>query len=267
MIDPKRNIRIMAVLNLNQDSYFAPSRFNMSVLESGADIIDLGAVSTRSGAEDVSEKDEWKRLKPVLDIIDPSVSLSIDTTRSSIVRRAADFLGRPFIVNDISAGEDDPAMLETVASLGLGYVAMHKRGTPATMQSLCDYEDVVSEVEQYFRRFAAMASAAGIQDWILDPGFGFAKTVEQNYELLESLERFSAIGHPILVGVSRKSFIYKPLGIGPEEALPATQAIHMAALERGADILRVHDVAEAGQTVALYRRLSGIDVPDGVVDL
>lgn len=267
MIGPDRNIQIMAILNLNQDSYFAPSRYNMSVLESGADIVDIGAVSTRPGADSVPEQEEWSRLEPVLKLVDPSVRLSIDTTDSVIVRRAADLLGRSFIVNDISAGEDDPSMLETVASLGLGYVAMHKRGTPATMQTLCDYDDVVADVRQFFCRFAAIATSAGVEDWILDPGFGFAKTVEQNYELLRSLDTFSSLGHPVLVGISRKSFIYKPLGIGPEEALTATQALHLAALERGADILRVHDVEAARQTIRLYKELSGLDVPDGKVDL
>lgn len=267
MSDTERKIQIMAILNLNQDSYFAPSRFNMSVLESGADIIDIGAVSTRPGACDVPEEEEWRRLEPVLREIDPSLSLSIDTTRSGIVKRAADVLGRRFIVNDISAGEEDPSMLETVASLGMGYVAMHKRGTPSTMQGLCDYDDVVSEVRDYFSRFAATATEAGVKDWMLDPGFGFAKTVEQNYELLASLGTLRLPGHPLLVGISRKSFIYKPLGIGPEEALTATQALHLAALERGADILRVHDVEAARQTVCLYRKLSGPDAPDIKVNL
>lgn len=267
MPDPERKIQIMAILNLNQDSYFAPSRFNMSVLESGADIVDIGAVSARPGAQDVPEDEEWSRLVPLLRELDPSLPLSIDTTRSGIVKRAADVLGRRFIVNDISAGEDDPAMLGTVASLGLGYVAMHKRGTPSTMQGLCDYDDVVSEVRDYFSRFAAIAKEAGVRDWILDPGFGFAKTVEQNYELLASLGTLRLPDHPLLVGISRKSFIYKPLGIGPEEALTATQALHLAALERGADILRVHDVEAARQTVRLYRKLSGLDAPDVEVNL
>lgn len=267
MVDPRRKISVMGILNLNQDSYFAPSRYNMSILESGADIIDIGAVSSRPGASDVTPEEEWARLEPVLRSIDPSVKVSLDTVRPSIVERAADVLGRRFIVNDISAGEDDSTMLGTVARLGLGYIAMHKRGTPSTMQDMCDYEDVVSDVLEYFRRFAAMADAAGVQDWVIDPGFGFAKTVEQNYRLLDSLEKFKDTGHKVLVGISRKSFIYKPLGITPEEALPATQALHMAALERGADILRVHDVAAARETVRIYRMLSLLDAPEGVLQL
>lgn len=267
MADPRRKISVMGILNLNQDSYFAPSRYNMSILDSGADIIDIGAVSTRPGASGVSPEEEWARLEPVLRSLDPSLNVSLDTVRPSIVERAADVLGRRFIVNDISAGEDDSAMLGTVARLGLGYIAMHKRGTPSTMQDMCDYDDVVSDVLEYFRRFAAKADAAGVQDWIIDPGFGFAKTVEQNYRLLDSLDRFKETGHEVLVGISRKSFIYKPLGITPEEALPATQALHLAALERGADILRVHDVAAAQETVRIYRMLSLLDAPEGVLQL
>lgn len=247
----------MGILNLNGDSFYAPSRYGMSVLEEGPDIVDIGAVSTRPGAGEVSEADEWSRLKPVLRTLGPGVAVSIDTTRAAIVERACDLLGRPVIVNDISAGEDDPDMLSVVGRLGLGYVAMHKRGTPATMQSLCQYDDVVEDVLEYFRGFAQKAEDNGISDWILDPGFGFAKTVEQNYMLMEGLERFSELGRPLLVGISRKSFIYKPLGLDPERALTATQVLHLAALERGADLLRVHDVAAARQTVALYRMLHG----------
>lgn len=247
----------MGILNLNGDSFYAPSRYGMSVLEEGPDIVDIGAVSTRPGAGEVSEADEWSRLKPVLRTLGPGVAVSIDTTRAAIVERACDLLGRPVIVNDISAGEDDPDMLSVVGRLGLGYVAMHKRGTPATMQSLCQYGDVVEDVLEYFRGFAQKAEENGISDWILDPGFGFAKTVEQNYMLMEGLERFCGLGRPVLVGISRKSFIYKPLGLDPERALTATQVLHLAALERGADLLRVHDVAAARQTVALYRMLHG----------
>lgn len=255
MIDPRRQILVMGILNLTDDSYFAPSRHNMGVIDSQADIIDIGAVSTRPGAADVSEAEEWRRLEPVLKGFSSPKPVSIDTTRASIVERCCDALGRPIIVNDISAGEDDPLMLRTVARLGLEYVAMHKRGAPTTMQSLCDYDDVVKDVVAYFNDFSLRAQDAGLKDWILDPGFGFAKTVDQNYELMEGLEAFQTFGKKILVGISRKSFMYKALGITPADALPATQAMHMAALERGADILRVHDVEEARQTVELYRRL------------
>ena len=171
-----------------------------------------------------------------------------------MVVKAYDLIG-PFIVNDISAGEDDPNMLPTVGRLGLEYVAMHKKGTPQTMQNLCRYIDVTAEVLEYFNVFADKAEKAGIKDWILDPGFGFAKTIDQNYSLLADLGQFTALGYRILVGVSRKSMIYKLLGITPEESLPQTQVLHLAALERGADILRVHDVAEAARTVQVYRQL------------
>ena len=257
MTDPNRPVRIMGILNLNGDSFYAPSRYNFPVLDEGPDIVDIGAVSTRPGASQVSVVEEWARLKPVLRTLDPGLSVSIDTTSAEIVERACDLLGRPVIVNDISAGEDDPAMLPVVGRLGLGYVAMHKRGTPETMQSMCDYTDVVGDIVDYFRAFALRAGENGISDWILDPGFGFAKTVEQNYRLMDSLGEFVALGRPVLVGISRKSFIYKPLGLGPEDVLTATQVLHMAALERGADILRVHDVAAARETLSVYRRLHG----------
>jgi len=257
MTDPGRKVLIMGILNLNADSFYAPSRYNFPVLDEGPDILDVGAVSTRPGAADVSAAEEWARLEPVLRALPPDVAVSLDTTRAEIVERACDLLGRPVIVNDISAGEDDPAMLPAVGRLGLEYVAMHKRGTPATMQSLCDYDDVVAEVVNYFRSFALKAEENGISDWIVDPGFGFAKTVEQNYRLLYSLEDFAVLGRPVLVGISRKSFMYRPLGKGPEDVLTATQVLHMAALERGADVLRVHDVAAARETLSLYRMLYG----------
>ena len=257
MIDPGRKVLIMGILNLNGDSFYAPSRYNFPVLDEGPDILDIGAVSTRPGAAEVSADAEWARLEPVLRMLDGSVAVSLDTTRAEVVARACDLLGRPVIVNDISAGEDDPAMLPLVGRLGLEYVAMHKRGTPATMQSLCEYSDVVADIMDYFRSFALKAREHGVSDWILDPGFGFAKTVEQNYRLLDSLADFRILGHPVLVGISRKSFMYKPLGKGPEDVLTATQVLHMAALERGADILRVHDVAAARETLSLYRMLRG----------
>ena len=267
-----RNISVMGIVNLTGDSYFPESRCLGEdgrtdvgkalgklgrMLEEGADIIDIGACSTRPGAPEIPENEEWARLRPLLEemkVSFPQVTFSIDTYRASIVRNALGIFPY-FIVNDISAGEDDSRMLGTVGDAGLGYVAMHKRGNPRTMQSLCDYADVTDEVCGYFDGFAGKAERAGIRDWILDPGFGFAKTVEQNYELLSEMGRFGRFGKRILVGVSRKSMIYRKFGITPEESLPATQVLHFAALQRGADILRVHDVAEAVRTVALYRIL------------
>ena len=260
-----RQIEIMGILNLTDDSFYSASRCAdvdaavsrvAAMLDEGADIIDIGACSTRPGSQPVGADQEWLRLEPVLKALKqnfPNIRLSVDTYWSSVVRRVYDLIG-DFIINDISAGEDDPEMLPTVGSLGLSYVAMHKRGTAATMQDMCDYEDIVHEVGEYFRDFALKAEKHGIKDWVLDPGFGFAKTVEQNYQLLNGLERIRG-NQRVLVGVSRKSMIYKPLGITPEEALSATQALHMAALIKGADILRVHDVKEAVQTRLIYKSL------------
>ena len=259
MVRADRQILIMGILNLTEDSYFAPSRYNLAILDSEADIIDIGAISTRPGAADVPEEEEWRRLEPVLRSYKGTKPISIDTVRASVVERCCETLGRPVIVNDISAGEDDPEMLPTVARLGLVYIAMHKRGNPATMQSLCEYGNVCEDVLSYFKDFSMKAEELGVRDWILDPGFGFAKTVAQNFELLDSLEEFQQLGRKVLIGISRKSFMYKTLGVGPEAALTATQTMHIAALERGADILRVHDVDAARQTVKLYRSLKGVD--------
>ena len=181
-------------------------------------------------------------------------AISIDTYRSEIVRRAYEIIG-PFMVNDISAGQLDPQMLPTVGRLGLPYVAMHMRGTPETMQQFTQYGDLLEDIKAYFRDFALKAADAGIADWLLDPGFGFSKTLEQNWELLRRLEELQELHRPILVGVSRKSMIYKALDITPEEALPATQVVQYAALERGARWLRVHDVAEAVYTASIAQRL------------
>ena len=272
-MDKDRKIDIMGIVNLTDDSYFAQSRCVDvpsalgrigRMLDEGADIIDIGACSTRPGAVPVGEDEEWRRLEPVLMAIKetcPDVRLSIDTCWSSVVRRAHALIG-DFIVNDISAGEDDPQMLPAVGELGLTYVAMHKRGTPQTMQQMTQYDDVVDEVKSYFEDFSVKAASCGIKDWILDPGIGFAKTIEQNYEILRRLAEFKELETSagfcpqVLVGVSRKSLIYKYFNISPEDSLPATQVLHMAALQNGADILRVHDVSEASRTLSLYRMLA-----------
>lgn len=244
----------MGVLNLTPDSFRPESRTLdpaealrrvEKMLENGAGIIDVGAVSTRPGAAEVDEAEEWRRLEPLLRILPEGTPLSIDTVRSSIVRKVFDLAG-PFTVNDISAGEADPAMLSTVGELGLKYVAMHMCGTPVSMDSLTDYPDgVTAEVERYFRLFAERAEKAGITDWILDPGFGFAKTTEQNLELLENLRVFRSFGRPVLAGVADKRFTKGD-----------TERIHMTALENGADILRVHDVEAAANTITAWRSLS-----------
>lgn len=267
-MNKNRQIDIMGIVNLTDDSYFSASRcaspsqavkLASRLVDEGASILDFGACSTRPGAEPVGAEEEWRRLRPALETVRkefPDVRISVDTYWSDVVRRAYDAIG-DFIVNDISAGEDDPQMLPLVGRLGLPYVAMHKRGTPQTMQSMTDYEDVTSEVADYFSDFSDRAGQSGVRDWILDPGFGFAKTLEQNYQLMRDLSRFKASfpSRKLLVGVSRKSMVYRLLGITPEESLPATQALHLHALQNGADILRVHDVAQAAQTVSLYRML------------
>lgn len=270
----------MGIVNLTDNSYFAKSRcleengrldttyFEDMVsrhLEEGADLIDLGACSTRPGSSAVGEAEEWRRLEPALEIMKknfPETRISIDTYWASVVRKAYDKIG-DFIVNDISSGEDDPAMLDTVGHLGLEYIAMHKRGNPKNMQSLTDYgpdpeqglSAVTAAVLHYFEDFAQKAQQYGIRSWILDPGFGFAKTLDQNYQLLREMDILLETNPRILVGISRKSMIFKLFNIIPEEALPATSALHLACLQKGACILRVHDVREAAQTVEIYRKL------------
>jgi len=241
-------IHIMGIVNLTPDSFYAGSRVQAdvaldrmrSMLEEGADVIDLGACSTRPGSPQPSLHEEWSRLEPVLHQLN-NLSISIDTYRSEIVRRAYDIIGS-FMVNDVSGGELDPMMLRTVGELGLPYVAM------------CPSCASTEEVIDWFREFSVKAQDNGIEEWILDPGFGFGKTVDQNYELLERLDEVVKAfpEREMLVGVSRKSMIYKKLGITPDEAMPATQVVQFAALEKGATWLRVHDVAAAMHTARLY---------------
>lgn len=244
-IEKQRAIRVMGILNLTPDSFYAPSRGNMAILESGADIIDIGAFSTRPGHTPVGAKEEWRRMKRTLAQIrrdHPELPLSIDSYWSEVVRRAYDLVG-PFIVNDVTAGEGDPQMLSTVAELGLTYIPMHHG--PA---------ENASDVLDWYRDLTAKAEYQGVRDWILDPGFGFGKTLEQNFGVFHTLERLQEAGHPVLVGISRKRMVWMPLGLTPDTAGEATQHLHMEALERGADILRVHDVAETLQTIDRYRR-------------
>lgn len=280
MVNADRHIDVMGIVNITDDSYYAASRCldryapdkavaaAGEMLGLGAGIIDFGACSSRPGAHPVSAQEEWKRLEPVLAeflVKYNGARFSIDTWHADVVskvyRLSVELTGRDrtlecMIVNDISAGEDDPDMLPLVGSLGLEYIAMHKRGTSENMQELCGYHDVTAQVREYFEEFARKAKDNGIEKWILDPGFGFAKTVDQNYQLLRSLDMLDGCGQSaMLVGVSRKSMIYKYLDVTPEDALSATQVLHMKVLQMGADILRVHDVEEAVRTVSLYRVL------------
>lgn len=284
-MDTGRNIRIMGIVNLTDDSYYANSRCldrndkAMSIskalaratrlVEEGATIIDLGACSTRPGAESIGAKMEWERLEgPLREIwlTLPQVKVSVDTWWSEVVERCCDMLSglsnwedvrNRFIVNDISAGEDDADMLPLVGREGLSYIAMHKKGNSKTMQSLCHYENVTLEVVEYFKEFSRKAEKFGIRNWILDPGFGFAKDIAQNYQLLRESHIFKEEfpNQELLVGVSRKSMIYRLFNTTPEDSLAQTQVLHMKALQNGADILRVHDVEEAARTVRLYSLL------------
>lgn len=204
------------------------------MLSDGADIIDLGAVSTRPGADPVDVETEWGRLEPVLRQLPAEVTLSIDTTSSQIVSRAYTLIRRTFIVNDISAGEDDPQMLEMVSALGLKYVAMHKRGNPQTMDALTNYQSgIIQEIINYFEAFAIRAEQVGLQDWIIDPGLGFAKTEQQCWEILEKLSELQYLGKPILIGAADKRFTHGD-----------NARAHRLAIMGGASILRVHNVKE-----------------------
>ena len=257
----------MAIVNATPDSFYAASRTQSHkaiaerverVLNEGAAIVDIGGYSSRPNADDVSVEEEWSRVDTALSAtreVATNIPISIDTFRSEIVRRAYDKYGE-VVVNDITGGLGDADMLSVVAELKLPYIAMHMRGTPQTMQSQVHYEDVVAEVVAELQQRLLAIEQSGIERCrvALDPGFGFAKTVDQNYELLAGLQRLNALEQPLLVGVSRKSIIYKPLDITPDEALAATQAVHWEALRQGATLLRVHDVREAVQTLKLYER-------------
>lgn len=225
------------------------------VVAEGATIIDIGGYSSRPGADDVSAEQEWERVSRALSVVQdvaPDVAVSVDTFRSEVARRSIEQAGA-IIINDISAGEADAAMVDVVAHYGVPYVAMHMRGTPQTMQQHTRYErGVVTEVADYFRCRTEWLRERGVKDIILDPGFGFAKSVEQNYELLAGLGELQMNDCPLLVGLSRKSMIYKVLDTSPDNALNGTTALHWEALRQGATILRVHDVTEAVQTEKLY---------------
>ena len=262
----------MAIVNATPDSFYASSRTQSHkavaerverALNEGAAIIDIGGYSSRPDADDVSAEEEWSRVDMALSAareVSSEVAISIDTFRAEVVRRAYDKYGE-IIVNDITGGLGDSEMLRTVAELQLPYISMHMRGTPQTMQQQAQYSDVVTEVANELQERLTAIENAGIERKrvALDPGFGFAKTVEQNYELLAGLHRLVALEQPLLVGVSRKSMIYKPLGITPDEALAPTQAVHWEALRQGATLLRVHDIKEAVQTIKLYEKFTEND--------
>lgn len=259
---------VMGILNVTPDSFFSGSRAMSAydierrvetMLTQGVDIIDIGACSTRPGAEPVADDEESARLSRGMEIVRrlaPDIPVSVDTFHASVARRAVTTMGCD-IVNDVSGGTLDDNMAATVADLHCPYILMHMRGTPATMQTLTEYGDdvtatVISELQRQVRRF----EQAGVADIIIDPGFGFAKTVDQNYAVMAGLRRFAIFGRPVLVGISRKSMITKALSIRADEALEATTALNAYALDRGADILRVHDVAAARQAVDIHVRIA-----------
>lgn len=263
-IDLRRR-QVMAILNVTPDSFFAGSRTAdedaiarrvREAVGAGCSIIDVGGYSSRPGAAEVSPEQEWLRVKrgvATVRRLAPGMAVSVDTFRSEVVERVVERFGA-VIVNDISAGELDPRMCAVVARHDLPYVAMHMRGTPASMQEMTAYRNVAEEVAGYFREKTAALEAAGVRRdrIVLDPGFGFAKTLEQNYELLAGLNRIRALGYPLLAGVSRKSMIYRLLGTTPDRALAGTVALGWECLRQGASILRVHDVQEAVDTVKLF---------------
>ena len=261
---------VMAIINVTPDSFYANSRIESveglchrieSVIAEGTTIVDIGGYSSRPGAKEVSVEEEWQRVSMGLEAVrrvNAGVVVSVDTFRAEVVRRAVAEYG-DIIVNDISAGELDDEMLEVVAKNKLPYIAMHMRGTPKTMQSMTDYEDgVVVGVVDYFRGRIDELHKAGISSIVLDPGFGFAKDAVQNFELLKGLGKLRELGYPILVGVSRKSMIYRTLDITPEESLPGSLALAWEALQGGEVILRVHDVAETVQVMRLAEKYKKI---------
>jgi len=257
---------VMGIVNITPDSFFAGSRNTteeqvrnrvIQAIEEGARMLDVGGYSSRPGAADVTPDEEYDRVALAMRIIRelaPEIPVSVDTFRVSVIERVVADFG-VVIANDISAGELDSQMIPTVARLKIPYLAMHMRGTPSTMQSLTDYEDVTAEVVRYFSHKIDKCVQAGIDDIILDPGFGFAKTVEQNFELLGRMNDLRILGRPVLAGISRKTMIWKTLDIEPTEALNGTTALNWECLRQGASILRVHDVKEAVETVKLFAAL------------
>ncbi len=261
--------KIMGILNVTPDSFSDGGQYaspeaalhrTEEMLKQGATIIDVGGYSSRPGAADVSASEELKRLAPVVSLVVknfPEAIISVDTFRAHVAAEMLE-LGA-HIINDVSGGVQDEAMHATVARYRAPYVLMHMQGTPQTMQQNPTYSDVVQEVWQYFVQQLTLARAAGIVDIVIDPGFGFGKTATHNYTLLRRLQYFTNLGCPLLVGLSRKSMLYKPLGLTATQVLPASSAAHAWALLNGAHVLRVHDVAEAAQVVRFVNLLQQTD--------
>ena len=261
---------IMGILNVTPDSFYSGSRMGSDealigkrveqILDEGGDMIDIGAYSTRSNADDISADEEYARLKTGLNIIksiDANVVVSVDTFRADVARKCVEEFGVD-IVNDVSGGTLDDEMFATVAKLKVPYILMHMRGTPATMQQLTDYSDVTRDVIADLRQKKLALNELGVEEVIIDPGFGFSKTLEQNFEMLNRLEDFKQLCAPLLVGVSRKSMIYRTLGCTPVDSLNGTTVINTISLMKGAHILRVHDVKEAVEVNKLVCSTLGV---------
>jgi len=257
--------KVMGILNVTPDSFYDGGKFKYDtsilkqtekLLEEGATFVDLGAISSRPDATDISEEEELRRILPVVNLlIDafPEINLSIDTFRSIVARHCLE--SGASMINDISSGNMDRHMMQTISDFKVPYVMMHMKGTPQNMSRQATYNNLIEEVLFYMSEKAALAKSFGINDIILDPGFGFAKTASQNFSLLQHLDLFGTFGLPILVGLSRKSMIYKTLGTNAAQALNGTTALHALALTKGANILRVHDVKEAMECVELIEAL------------
>ena len=257
--------KVMGVLNITPDSFYDGGRYKDAksilnqtekLISEGATFLDIGAYSSRPGADFISENEELKRIVPVVELIqknNPDVLISIDSFRAKVIRECVS--AGAVISNDISAGKLDPDMIKTVGELGVPYIMMHMRGTPQTMKNHTTYQNLINEIYAYFSKQIELARQHNITDIIIDPGFGFAKTLAQNYELLKQMEFFKNLNCPILTGVSRKSMIYKVLGCTANEALNGTTALNMVALMNGACILRVHDVKEAVECIKLFNQL------------
>ena len=257
--------KVMGILNITPNSFYDGGNFQEEsvvlnqvekMLNEGATFIDIGAYSSKPNAEFVSEEEELQRILPILQQIIkqfPDIIVSIDTFRAEVAKQCV--LNGAALINDISAGLLDEKMLPTVAELQVPYIMMHMKGNPQTMQSLAQYDDIVKEMIYYFSERIFEARKLGINDLIVDPGFGFAKTLEQNYEVMQKLDIFKQLELPLLVGISRKSMIYKALGTSAQEALNGTTFLNVIALEKGANILRVHDVKEAVEGLKLFEKL------------
>lgn len=257
--------QVMGILNTTDDSFYDGGKYHTidkalfrceDMLHEGANIIDIGGQSTRPGADLITENEEIRRTAPVIDAIIkrfPDCIVSIDTFRAAVANHAV--RAGAAIINDVSAGDDDEDMVKTVSRLQVPYIAMHKKGLPKTMQDQPHYENVLQEVKLYLENKVKLYQNAGIEDIVLDPGFGFGKTLDDNYQLLKHLETFHTLNCPLLVGVSRKSMVWKLLSTEPSKALNGSTALHMLALAKGAHILRVHDVKEAVECVKIAEEM------------